>query len=111
MGNGCKMGVDALEITQHVQMHRTGLNAVNPAVAQALEMAFRRLFFQPPHIFLHFHQPTGKIGVASGENGLCHADIIERDGKKALKFTFPIIGKAEAEIDLLGNLPEGCIFR
>ncbi|OHV80061.1 hypothetical protein LCM4579_23030 [Ensifer sp. LCM 4579] len=50
------MGVDAVEVAQHVEVARTCLQAVDATVAPGFQMSLRRLFphpANPDHTHLH----------------------------------------------------------
>lgn len=61
------MGVDAVEVAQHVEIARTCLQPVDATVAPEFQMLLRRLFphpANPDHTHLHPHQLVGGIEVA-----------------------------------------------
>ena len=73
------MGIDTLEVAQHVEMQRTGLEAVGPAVAKAFQMTARRLLLQPADMHLHFHQLT-REGFIPGRFICPHGACFDHDG-------------------------------
>lgn len=78
VGDRDDVGVDALQVAQHVEMQRAGLEAVRAAVAQALQMALGRLFLHAPDLDLHFHQLLGELEVAGDEDRLSDAQVVDR---------------------------------
>ncbi len=77
------MGVDALQVAQHVQMQRARLQTGRLAFAQALEVALGRLLLEIAHLHLHLHQPPCQVNVTGDENGLGDAQIVDRQVEEA----------------------------
>lgn len=84
------MSVDPLQVTQHVEMQRARLDAVEPPFAKALQMAFGRLLLQPAHLFLHLHETPRQLRIAGRKDRLRHAQIVERDREEPRKFALPV---------------------
>ena len=56
MSNRDNMSVDALQVAQHVEMERTRLEAVDPPVAQPLQVPFGGFLLHAPHVHLHLDE-------------------------------------------------------
>ena len=98
------MGVDALQVAQHVEMQRARLQAVGAAVAQAFQMALGGLLLHAAHLDLHFHHLLGELEVAGDEDGLGDAQVVDRQMEELLQLFVAVLGEFQPERSLLGDL-------
>lgn len=110
MGNRSDMRIDALQITQHVEMKRTGLDAVGASVTQPLQMLFGRLPLQPADVLFRLDKAPRHGVVARGKHRLRHAQIVDRDREKPREFFVAIAGKGQAPGDLLCKFGQQTLF-
>lgn len=110
MRHGDDVGVDALQVAQHVEMQRAGLQAVDAAVAQAFEMALGGLLLQPADIDLHLHKLAGEIEIAGDEDSLGDAQIVDRHAEELMQLLITVVREGQALADLLCHLFGQALF-
>src|SRR5438270_9470373 len=68
IGGGCEMGVDPLHVAQHVEMQRAGLDALDPAGADAREMRLGGARFEVAEHLLLAQQPARRTRILGHEH-------------------------------------------
>ncbi len=89
------MRVDALQVTQHVEVQRTGLKTFEKTAAQPLQMPLGRALLHMTHVYLYLDEMARKVGIARDEYGLGDAQIIDGEIEKALQLLIAFLGESQ----------------
>ena len=103
IGGGGDMGVDALEVAQHVEMQRAGLDALDPPGADAGEMSFGRARFEIAKNLLFAKQTAGGARVVGHEYRGRGVHVADEPFEHRADFRLALDRKGEAALEPLGG--------
>src|SRR5262245_60795771 len=99
--------MDALEVAQHVEMRRRGLQRLRPALAQPLEMTLGRRQLRSAQLHLVRDQLARLVEVAGHEYADRHPEAVENALVERLELVGALGRELQVALDLLDReLPQ-----